>query len=54
MFEAALTEPILEQDSTSDNPLRNHTFHGYSPSGDVTASLVYANYGRPVGGWVGG
>ncbi len=24
---------------------RNHTFHGYGPSGNVTAPLVYVNYG---------
>ena len=47
LFTAALTEPILPEDPTSDTYLRNHTYLGYSPSGDVTAPLVYANYGRP-------
>jgi N-acetylated-alpha-linked acidic dipeptidase len=47
VFEAALSEDILSEDSTSDTYWRNHTFNGYSPSGDVTASAVYANYGRP-------
>lgn len=47
LFTAALTEPILPEDPTSDTFLRNHTYLGYSPSGDVTAPLVYANYGRP-------
>lgn len=47
LFEASLAEPFLPQDPTSDNWLRNHTYLGYSPSGDVTAELVYANYGTP-------
>lgn len=47
LFTAALTEPILPEDPTSDTWLRNHTYLGYSPSGNVTAPLVYANYGRP-------
>ena len=45
---ATLSENILGMDDTSDTYWRNHTFHGYSPSGTVTgAPLVYANYGRP-------
>jgi len=47
LFAAKLSEPILESDPTSDNRYRNHTFIGYSPSGDVRARLVYANYGMP-------
>lgn len=43
VFEAALSEDVLPEDSTSDTYWRNHTFNGYSPSGDVTASAVYAN-----------
>ena len=36
------------EDDTSDTIWRNHTFHGYSPSGKVyNAPYVYANYGRP-------
>jgi N-acetylated-alpha-linked acidic dipeptidase len=46
LFEARLSEELL--DSTSDTHWRNHTFHGYAPSGDVTAPLVFANYGRPI------
>ena len=45
LFTAALSEDLL--DDTSDTFWRNHTFHGYSPSGNVTAPLVFANYGRP-------
>ena len=41
LFTAKLSEPILESDPTSDNRYRNHTFIGYSPSGDVRARLVY-------------
>ena len=47
VFRASLSEEILDFDGTSDTPWRNHTFHGYGASGDVTAPLVYANYGRP-------
>lgn len=42
-----LEERMLAEDKTSDTVWRNHTFHGYAPSGDATGSLVYANYGRP-------
>lgn len=39
MFElwrhTALSEEILPSDPTSDTWLRNHTYNGYSPSGDV-------------------
>lgn len=34
-----------DKDSFASNALP--PFHGYSPSGDVTADLVYANYGFP-------
>ena len=47
LYNASLSENVEEFDDTSDTQWRNHTFHGYSPSGDVTAPLVYANYGRP-------
>jgi len=47
-FQAKLSEDILEKDATSGTTnWRNHTFLAYSPSGKVTANLVYANYGRP-------
>ena len=41
LFQARLSEELL--DDTSDTDWRNHTFHGYSPSGDIKAPLVYAN-----------
>ncbi len=48
VYQASLAEDILQQDSTSDTLWRNHTFHGYSPSGHIQdAPMVYANYGRP-------
>ena len=46
LFTAALQEDLL--DDTSDTMWRNHTFHGYAPSGNVKAPLVFANYGRPA------
>lgn len=46
LFEATLSEDLV--DGTSDTFWRNHTFHGYSPSGDVMAPIVFANYGRPT------
>jgi N-acetylated-alpha-linked acidic dipeptidase len=47
LYQAQLSEDILSQDDTSDTIWRNLTFHGYSPSGNVRAPMVYANYGRP-------
>ena len=47
-FHAKLSEDIVDHDVTSNTTFwRNHTFLAYSPSGTVTAPLVYANYGRP-------
>ena len=40
-------EPAIAQDPTSSNPKIIPIFNGYSPSGDVTAPLVYVNYGLP-------
>src|SRR5437868_14235401 len=40
-------EAVLREDPTSSNPKITPLFNGYSPSGDVTADLVYANYGLP-------
>ncbi|KAJ1925808.1 Vacuolar protein sorting-associated protein 70 [Tieghemiomyces parasiticus] len=45
-FEADLNEAIIDEDDTSH--LQREippVFHGHSASGDVTAELVYANYG---------
>jgi N-acetylated-alpha-linked acidic dipeptidase len=47
IYQAELSEDVLPQDDTSDTIWRNHTFHGYSPSGSVQGAMVYVNYGRP-------
>jgi N-acetylated-alpha-linked acidic dipeptidase len=44
-FEASLKEDVLPEDSTSGLADRIPTFHGYSASGNVTASYVFVNYG---------
>ncbi|KAF2186409.1 glutamate carboxypeptidase 2 [Zopfia rhizophila CBS 207.26] len=44
-YEASLEEDVLDEDSTSRLENRIPTFHGYSASGNVTASYVYCNYG---------
>lgn len=44
-FEATLEEDVLEDDPTTNLTDRVPVFHGYSASGDVTGSFVYANYG---------
>src|SRR6185295_14684341 len=47
-FTAKLQEPVLAVDSTS-NQLAEQlpTYNAYSADGDVTAPLVYVNYGTP-------
>ena len=44
---APLAEDVMPTDPTSDTWWRNHTFNGYSPSGNVSAPIVYANFGFP-------
>lgn len=44
-YEASLTEDVLKEDPTSGLEDRIPTFHGYSASGNVTAPVVYVNYG---------
>lgn len=44
---ASLREPALSQDPTTGQADQLPTFNAYSPDGDVTAELVYVNYGRP-------
>jgi N-acetylated-alpha-linked acidic dipeptidase len=46
-FTASLAEPALAQDPTSGQPDQLPTFNAYAADGDVTADLVYVNYGRP-------
>ncbi len=43
----SVREAVLKEDPTSSNPKITPLFNGYSASGDVTAPLVYANYGLP-------
>jgi N-acetylated-alpha-linked acidic dipeptidase len=43
----ALKEAVIPEDPSSSNPKIIPLFNGYSPSGDVTAPLVYVNYGLP-------
>ena len=46
-FRAALKEPAVSQDSYTSNATQLPTYNAYSASGDVTAPLVYVNYGVP-------
>ena len=43
----AVREAVVASDPSSSNPNITPLFNGYSASGDVTAPLVYANYGLP-------
>jgi N-acetylated-alpha-linked acidic dipeptidase len=43
----AVREPAIAEDPSSSNRKIVPLFNGYSPSGDVTAPLVYVNYGLP-------
>src|SRR6059058_4111008 len=43
----SVREAILKEDPTSSNRKITPLFNGYAPTGDVTAPLVYANYGLP-------
>ena len=48
-FVAALKEPALSEDPTSNQQSEQlPTFNAYSVDGDVTAPLVYVNYGLPA------
>ena len=48
-FKAALEEPTVESDPTSDQHAEQlPTYNAYSADGDVTAPLVYVNYGIPA------
>jgi N-acetylated-alpha-linked acidic dipeptidase len=47
-FVARLREPPVKQDSTSSQQAEQlPTYNAYSPDGDVTAPLVFVNYGIP-------
>jgi N-acetylated-alpha-linked acidic dipeptidase len=47
-FKAKLQEPAVVDDSDSSDPDAVATYNAYSGDGDVTAPLVYANYGVPA------
>jgi N-acetylated-alpha-linked acidic dipeptidase len=46
-FAARLKEPALTEDPDSAEPDQLPTYNAFSASGDITAPLVYANYGVP-------
>jgi N-acetylated-alpha-linked acidic dipeptidase len=46
-FTLKLAEPALAQDPASNVPGGLPTFNAYSADGDVTAELVYVNFGTP-------
>ncbi|MEP7338984.1 MAG: M28 family metallopeptidase [Acidobacteriota bacterium] len=46
-YVAKLKEPVLAEDSDSGDKNQLPTYNAYSGDGDVTAPLVYVNYGVP-------
>src|SRR5579872_2126326 len=46
-FRATLKEPVISEDKDSGDAHQLPTFNAYSAAGDVTAPLVYVNYGVP-------
>ncbi len=42
-----LTEPVIKSDPDSSDAHQLSTYNAYSASGDVTAAVVYVNYGVP-------
>src|SRR5438445_13808562 len=46
-FKASLREDPYSRDPATKNPRIDRSYFGYSPSGDVTAELVYAHNGNP-------
>lgn len=47
-YVAKLKEPVLAEDSDSGDENQLPTYNAYSGDGDVTAPLVYVNYGVPA------
>ena len=47
VFDAPLTEKAIDEDPDSWNESIVPSFFGYSPSGNVTAPIVFANFGTP-------
>jgi N-acetylated-alpha-linked acidic dipeptidase len=46
-YKALLKEPALKEDATSGQEDQLPTYNAWSADGDVTASLVFVNYGLP-------
>jgi len=46
-YKALLKEPALKEDPTSDQEGQLPTYNAFSADGDVTAELVFVNYGLP-------
>lgn len=46
-FRAGLKEPVIAEDPDTSKPGQIPLYNAYSASGDVTAPLVYVNYGIP-------
>lgn len=46
-YTAKLKEPVVDADPDSGDANQLPTFNAYSADGDVTADLVYVNYGTP-------
>ena len=46
-YKAILKEPALKEDATSGQQGQLPTYNAYSADGDVTAELVFVNYGLP-------
>jgi N-acetylated-alpha-linked acidic dipeptidase len=46
-YRAGLKEPPIVEDPSSSEPDQLPTYNAYSASGDITATLVYVNYGAP-------
>ncbi len=46
-YKATLREPALNEDATSGQSGQLPTYNAYSADGDITAELVFVNYGLP-------
>src|SRR4051794_35283222 len=46
-YQLTLKEPTVDEDKDSGDPGGLATFNAYSADGDVTAELVYVNFGTP-------
>jgi len=46
-YKAAIKEPAVSEDKDTGDPNQLPTFNAYSANGDITAPLVYVNYGVP-------